>query len=93
MRAALLDRRPQRRALAEQVRLADELLEAARANLDGQWPATGAMPIVGRLPSSRGLLGILAKQGVHAPEYRVREQSPRLVSREGAGESASNLYG
>jgi peptide/nickel transport system permease protein len=80
MRAPVLDRAPQRRALAEQVLLADELLEAAWANLDGQRTSRSLIATADRPTPARGRLRILAKQGVHALSIARGSPGSRLFS-------------
>src|ERR1700676_2082973 len=89
VRIPLLDGGPERRALAEQVRLADEVLKTRRADPDRQGaPVAGlarlvppALPLRG-LPSrapARLITGILAKQGVHLPSISRRTQAWRGI--------------
>ena len=81
----LLDRRPQRRVRAEQVGLADELVEAARTDSNGQRVllpgglAPSSTALLAAPPPSRSVrldVGILVKQGIHAPEYRWCGERP-----------------
>ncbi len=92
VRVALLDRGAQRRAVGEQVRLADELLEGARAHAHGQRAALRAVrasSVATRLVASgRARIPALTivEQGVHAREYRWCGKRPfhgsgRVVAR------------
>src|SRR5262249_20289030 len=62
MRLAGLDRGPQRRRRAEQVRLADELLQRARAHARGERQVRGG----GRRAARRGFLLRRVEQASHA---------------------------
>ena len=80
--AALLDRRPQRRALAEQVRLADELVQACAGGRAPPAAGRGFGPRWEGSPSSRGsaprqprwVLG--AEQGVHMSDVAASRGCP-----------------
>ena len=75
MRSPLFDRRPQRGARAEQVRLADELLE-----LRGRTRTASGRPLApSRSPPGRGprpiRARILVEEGLHVPEYPLIERA------------------
>jgi hypothetical protein len=70
VRAPLLDCRPQRRALAQQVLLADELVERARPHPHGQ-------RLLGERDGglARGRFGVL-EQGAHPPSSLAAHARP-----------------
>jgi peptide/nickel transport system permease protein len=77
----LFDRAPQGRAGAEQVRLADELLEATRAHLNGQRAPGWALSIAPRLMRRSAVVRVLVEEPLHTRSIARVARAAALLGR------------